>query len=363
MADLNNLLGELEDAEQDAEEQRPLSPSLRGEEEEDDDVNANDDEPPPYDDEDYEQQATESASAAAAQLPPALAEAERLRHRHISAAGPSVRGYDGSQEEPLGGGAYPEGNRNDAAEARPDGAGADAETDAEYEALKSLWVQEMLCPELLPNDGETVGLHLELLRGREDTVEELQEQAAAASEEEEPGGSALLSSLAAGIYKMEADRVRFLLADLARTRLAKIENHALHSRDLIDRMSDEEVAYLKSYGGLVERHLSRTVLNQMPKEAWRKLNEPDMIDRPDLDAYVFCRVLETVEVDSSVGDKKRKTAASSEYDDDDDGDDDDDDEESNLGDSVQEHVSGSFLIARYAAIRGHVLEGKIELLV
>ena len=65
---------------------------------------------------------------------------------------------------------------------------------------------------------------------------------------------------------MESDRVRFLLADLTRTRLAKIENHALHNRDLVDRMSAEEVEYFKTYGGLVERHFNRTVLNAMPKE-------------------------------------------------------------------------------------------------
>ena len=221
---------------------------------------------------------------------------------------------------------------------------------------KTLWAQELLCPELLPRDNVTLDSQLELLRNQEDTIEELQERVASgdASDSTDP----LLASLAAGIYKMESDRVRFLLADLTRTRLAKIENHALHNRDLVDRMSTDEVEYLKTYGGLVERHFNRTVLNAMPKEAWRKLNEPDMIDSPDLDAYVFCKVLETVEIDSSTGDKKKKARSSAR--DDDDSDDDDDDE---MGSSIQEHTAGSFLVARYATIQKHVLEGRIVLLV
>jgi hypothetical protein len=37
------------------------------------------------------------------------------------------------------------------------------------------------------------------------------------------------------------DRTRFMLVDLARVRMAKIENHALHNKTMTDRMTEEEV--------------------------------------------------------------------------------------------------------------------------
>mmetsp|Transcript_12094 Transcript_12094/g.26879 ORF Transcript_12094/g.26879 Transcript_12094/m.26879 type:complete len:346 (+) Transcript_12094:82-1119(+) len=345
MADLNNLLGEL-----DNDEDQRLSDGY-DDGEAGGEPNANETQ-----EEAEENAAYSSSSTGRAELPAALQEAESLRH--TAAASAAARRADedryggyGEDLEPFDGegGVGKDHQPGNAAAADDD----EADTDLEYEQLKSLWCQELMCPELLPHDVETVGLHTELLRGQEDTVEELQQRVASGGGGDGDAADPMLSSLAAGIYKMEADRVRFLLADLTRTRLAKIENHALHNRELVDRMSDEEVAYLKQYGGLAERHLQRTVLNSLPKEAWRKLNEPDMIDTPDLDAYVFCKVLETVEIDSSVGDKKKSGS----------GIDDDDDDDDDMGGSIQEHAAGSFLIARYAAIRGQVLEGKLALLV
>jgi len=337
MADLNNLLGELDEPE----------------EQEQDDLGFGDDGGESADrlpEEDaYNDQQSERA-----ELPAALREAERLRH-----ARPPSGGFQDDFGDAYNGGLTGEEAAAglDATAGDDEDADAGAAEDEEYASLKTLWAQELLCPELMPRDDATLASQLELLRSQEDTIEDLQERVASG------GGSGdatdpLLASLAAGIYKMESDRVRFLLADLTRTRLAKIENHALHNRELVDRMSPEEVEYLKTYGGLVERHFNRTVLNAMPKEAWRKLNEPDMIDSPDLDAYVFCKVLETVEIDSSIGDKKKKASRAAR-----DEDDSDEDDEDEMGSSIQEHSAGSFLIARFAAIQKHVLEGRIVLLV
>jgi hypothetical protein len=89
------------------------------------------------------------------------------------------------------------------------------------------------------------------------------------------------------------------------------------------------VAYVQQYGELLERHLRRTVLDYLPKDAWKKLDEEEMIDSPNLDQFVFCKVLERVEIDM---------------------------------DGIQEHQPGACLIARYDAIREFVLEGKIEML-
>ncbi len=113
------------------------------------------------------------------------------------------------------------------------------ELDNEYQELRRLWVQEMNCPELLPHNTEIMNHHLELLNDKEDLIDKLQDRAA---EPRTSGNSdPLLASLLASIHKVEADRIRFIIADLTRIRLGKIENHALHNRTLLDRMSDEEV--------------------------------------------------------------------------------------------------------------------------
>ena len=113
------------------------------------------------------------------------------------------------------------------------------ELDHDYQELRRLWIQEKNCPELLPHNTEIMNHHIQLLNDKEDIIDELQDQAA---EPRTPGNSdPLLASLVASIHKVEADRIRFILADLTRIRLGKIENHALHNRTLLDRMSDQEV--------------------------------------------------------------------------------------------------------------------------
>ena len=109
--------------------------------------------------------------------------------------------------------------------------------------------------------------------------------------------------------------------------------------------------YLQQYGELLEKHYRRTVLDHLPKEAWKKLDEPEMIDSPNLEQFVFCRVLdETVSIDVS-----GETSALN---------DDlaDNDEDDYAGDNIQDHAGGSYLIVMYKQVKDLVLEGKVELL-
>jgi hypothetical protein len=86
---------------------------------------------------------------------------------------------------------------------------------------------------------------------------------------------------------------------------------------------------LKEYGALIERHFRRTVLDHFPQDVWKKLDEPEMIDSPDLDTYVFIRTKESVLID----------------------------EETAL------HEAGTSLIVQYNRVRDLFLKGKVELLV
>lgn len=220
----------------------------------------------------------------------------------------------------------------------------------EYEQLKSLWTSELACPELLPHDAETV-LSVEELAKQEDIIDELLNRSKQQRQSREASGE--LASLVAQITKMDLDRTRFMLVDLARTRMAKIENFALHNRTLLDRMTEEETSHLRQYGELLEKHYRRTVLNHLPKEAWKKLDEPEMIDSPDLEQFVFCRVLETVQIDVTAEPNILNDDLTNNN-----GEEDEDD----FGDTVQEHQADAFLIVMYKTVRELVLEGKVELL-
>jgi predicted metalloprotease with PDZ domain len=124
--------------------------------------------------------------------------------------------------------------------------------------------------------------------------------------------------------QLDVDRVKFVLSDYLTDRLSKIEAHPLYLREQVDRMSEGEVAYLKQYGALLEHHLRHTVLDHIP-EAWQALDEPNMIDRPDYEAYHFWLVKETID---------------------------------NGG---IEHDAGTCLIAKYKDMREHMRESKVEL--
>merc|ERR1712238_538191 len=75
----------------------------------------------------------------------------------------------------------------------------------------------------------------------------------------------------------DADRLRFLLTDLTRIRLQKIERYALHVREEGDRLSKDERTFLRQYGELFEKHMRQSVTDRLPKEAWKSLDEPEMI--------------------------------------------------------------------------------------
>lgn len=225
----------------------------------------------------------------------------------------------------------------------------DQNINPDYEQLKGLWTSELACPELLPADAETIAINTEELNKKEEIIEELLQRSKTQQRQREASGE--VASLVAQITKMDMDRTRFMLVDLARTRMAKIENHALHNRTLIDRMTEEERVYLQQYGELLEKHYRRTVLDHLPKEAWKKLDEPEMIDSPNLEQFVFCRVLdETVSIDvngetSALNDDLA-----------------DNDEDDYAGDNIQDHAGGSYLIVMYKQVKDLVLEGKVELL-
>ena len=92
--------------------------------------------------------------------------------------------------------------------------------------------------------------------------------------------------------------------------------------------------FLRGYKELIEGHFRRTVLDHFPQDAWKKLDEPDMIDRPDLGTYVFVRIKESVEINSGTEDVP----------------------------DIQRHEAGTCLIVRYHRIQHLLRQGQLELM-
>lgn len=87
-----------------------------------------------------------------------------------------------------------------------------------------------------------------------------------------------------------------------------------------------QVEFLKEYKAAVARHFQTTVTDHFPQDVWKQLDAPDMIDEPDLDAFVFfkCRT------DVTIHD--------------------------------QPFAAGTCLIARYNRVRHFFLAGQVELM-
>jgi hypothetical protein len=181
-----------------------------------------------------------------------------------------------------------------------------------YGKLHQHWFQECHCPELLEYEGDVVADLKTQLENRQDWVDQ------------QEGTTDAVEDLMATMAQIDIDRTKFVLSDWLTRRLTKIEAHPLYMREKVDHMSDAELHYLKKYGELYENHLRNAVLDHIP-EAWQRLDEDNMIDKPDYDSYHFWLVKDMID----------------------------------NGDI--EHEEGTCLVAKYKEMREYMKEGKVEL--
>jgi GINS complex subunit 4 len=166
--------------------------------------------------------------------------------------------------------------------------GALQEENEVYQRLERNWLQERTCPELLQYDQELVEDYKIKFEDHQEWIDQL-----------ETSGESV-DALLGTVAQVDLDRAKFVLSDWLTSRLVKIEAHPLHIREKVDHMSEAEVAYLKQYGALLENHLRQTVLDHVP-EAWQALDEPHMIEKPNLDEYHFWMVNEPFDDDTEPG--------------------------------------------------------------
>jgi GINS complex subunit 4 len=169
-----------------------------------------------------------------------------------------------------------------------DEGGALHEENEAYQRLQRNWLQERTCPELLQYDEELVQDYKNKFEDHQDWIDQLE------------GSGESVDALLGTIAQVDLDRTKFVLSDWLTSRLVKIEAHPLHIREKVDLMSEDEVTYLKQYGALLEHHLRQTVLDHIP-EAWQALDEPHMIEKPNLDEYHFWMVNEPFDDDTEPG--------------------------------------------------------------
>lgn len=117
-------------------------------------------------------------------------------------------------------------------------------------------------------------------------------------------GETVEEKFKADLYQMEINRVVYLLKSYLRTRFLKITRHAkfiVTSDEMMSKLSTAEAELVaKPYVNLKETHLRTTFLNDLPEkfqgvaENNNGSSDPSMIDSPNLDEYVFIRVLEDI---------------------------------------------------------------------
>lgn len=144
------------------------------------------------------------------ELPPALVEAERRKH---------------TQQQP---------STPDAADERVDlhdFLQPKEIFDLPYARLNLLWSQEHSSPELLPYDAETIETMIEAIKRQEERIDDMDSLT----------GNANIDALTASLMKVDMERVKFLICNMLKQRLHKIESYHLHLRDNVESMSDNEV--------------------------------------------------------------------------------------------------------------------------
>ncbi|KAI9789866.1 MAG: GINS complex subunit [Piccolia ochrophora] len=154
--------------------------------------------------------------------------------------------------------------------------------------LTRAWVAERAAPEVLQYPAALMERTMERVRKQIELVE-LQ-----------TGNMDPKTNFRLIIVQTELERFKFLIRSFLRARMAKMDKHSLHilsTPELRSRLSSSEIQYLTQHQSLQHSHYLASFLHNFP-ETLRRLDDTaggiSMIDQPDLDTAVFCRVLRDV---------------------------------------------------------------------
>ncbi|XP_010208424.2 DNA replication complex GINS protein SLD5 [Colius striatus] len=152
-------------------------------------------------------------------------------------------------------------------------------------SLEQAWLNEKFAPELLESKPEIVECVVEQLDHMEANLKRAKK-----------------GDLKVSVHRMEIERIRYVLSSYLRCRLVKIEKffpHVLEKEKSRAEgepsiLSPEEFAFAKEYMANTETYLKNVALKHMPPNL-QKVSLLKSVPKPNLDSFVFLRVLERQE--------------------------------------------------------------------
>nr|XP_009937011.1 PREDICTED: DNA replication complex GINS protein SLD5 [Opisthocomus hoazin] len=152
-------------------------------------------------------------------------------------------------------------------------------------AFFQAWLNEKFAPELLESKPEIVECVVEQLDHMEANLKR-----------------AKRGDLKVSVHRMEIERIRYVLISYLRCRLVKIEKffpHVLEKEKSRAEgepsiLSPEEFAFAEEYMANTETYLKNVALKHMPPNL-QKVSLLKSVPKPNLDSFVFLRVLERQE--------------------------------------------------------------------
>ncbi|EON65478.1 hypothetical protein W97_04716 [Coniosporium apollinis CBS 100218] len=166
---------------------------------------------------------------------------------------------------------------------------AEPQESRDLQQLTRAWVAERVAPEVLP---WPAGL-MDRIEGRIRRQIELVE--------EQTGNMDPKANFRLIVIQTELERFKFLVRSFLRARIAKIDKYAQHYLSLAAQqptlLAPTELQYLQAHIALLSRHYSTSFLSAFPPSLQRLDDTAggiSMVDGPDLDTVVFCRVLRDV---------------------------------------------------------------------
>eukprot|EP00002_Diphylleia_rotans_P018486 TRINITY_DN3579_c0_g4_i2.p1 TRINITY_DN3579_c0_g4~~TRINITY_DN3579_c0_g4_i2.p1 ORF type:complete len:215 (-),score=49.84 TRINITY_DN3579_c0_g4_i2:338-982(-) len=192
-------------------------------------------------------------------------------------------------------------------------------------SLRRCWINERSSPDVMPFETELIRNMMEQIENQEANIGQVNDPS---------------DALMASIYRMEIERIRFVIRSYLRTRLEKIQQNVLHilsNRELLRRLSPEEREFAEKYVDILETGFNQAFLNFIP-EKLRSLTHQDrnedMIPKPNYDTHVFCKVNQDVGIFAPQDDQ----------------------------DEVLEMSKGDLYLLRYRPIMELLLQNKVELI-
>ncbi|KAI9834926.1 MAG: hypothetical protein M1819_002649 [Sarea resinae] len=159
----------------------------------------------------------------------------------------------------------------------------------DLQELTRAWVAERVAPEILQFPEDLMERTMNRIRQQIDLVEQ------------ETGNMEPRANFRLIVIQTELERFKFLVRSFLRARIAKIDKHALHlltTPRLKGRLSSSEQQYLTTHQALLHAHYRASFLSHFPPQLQRLDDTAggiSMIETPDLDTAVFCRVLRDVD--------------------------------------------------------------------